>query len=150
MNVLTRRDTVFDHVNNRCVETPVTLPISHCFTTLEVFGKMIDTDGPGVHDDATETASGTNFRGGHLPLLHGPAGELDTVHELQVLTQVVLPVECSFSKCPLLARRMVVTLDVGFVGIRLATKDTRNLPVLGAKGTRAIRRAYPALERQVQ
>jgi len=142
----TRWDTIFDHIHNRGIETPITLPVRHSFTGLEVLGKMVNTDGPGVHDDTAETASGTNLGRCHLPLLHRPARELDSVDELEVLTQMVLPVEGAFSQRPLLARRVVVTLDMCFIGICLPAKDTGYLPILRVERTRAVRGAHPPLE----
>jgi hypothetical protein len=86
-------DRVFDHVEHRHFKTPVTLPVSHRFSCLEMLRQVVNSYRPSVHHDTTETAPRTNLRGRYLPSLHRRLVELDTMNKSKVLVEVIFSVK---------------------------------------------------------
>src|SRR5450756_910591 len=108
MFTLTWWHSVLDNIQNLRFETPVTLPVSHTLSSFEMLGKVIYSNTPGIHHDATETASRTDLRGNNLPSFHREILEFDIVNQVQVLTKVIFPVESPLFQRSLRAARIVV------------------------------------------
>jgi hypothetical protein len=143
---LTRRDRVFDHVEDRILKTPVTLPVGHGISRLEMFCKVVHPDGPRVHDDATETAPRANFGSCYFPWLHRPGHELGFMNQLQMLAEMVFPVESSLFQGPLLASRMVMALNVGIIWVGFSAENTAHAVILRIQSAGTIRSTHPPLE----
>lgn len=141
---LTRRHCILDYGENCWFKSPVSLPISHIGACLEVLRQVIDPDRPTALDKTTEPTAAAYIRSRDLPRVHTPVVILDIVNEFQVLAQVVLAVECSLIKSLLLASRVVVTFDVGIVGVGRAAEDTAHLIGLRYECPRATRAADPS------
>ena len=67
---LTRWDRVLDHFEDGRVETPVTLPVSHGITRLEMLGEVIDTNGPTIENHTTETTPQKSDHKKHITYPH--------------------------------------------------------------------------------
>jgi hypothetical protein len=70
---------------------------------------MFNSNTPGTHYEVTETTSGPDFRGSHLPYIHA-ALKLNIVNNVQVLTQMVFPVESPLLQRPLSAAGVITLL----------------------------------------
>jgi hypothetical protein len=145
--MLTWRHSIFDNVQDLGLETPVTLPISHTLSPFEVLGEMVHPNTPRVHDETTETASRPDFWSNNLPGFHGEVLEFDIVNQVQVLTQVIFPIESSLLQGPFCAAGIIMDFGVICRRIWQTTEDTSILIVINTElGGLTIRATYPSFE----
>ena len=65
--MLTRRHGILESCEDGGIKAPVSGPVGHVTTHLEVLRKMICARRPGIHGNAAESAAGFDLRGLHLP-----------------------------------------------------------------------------------
>lgn len=102
-------------------------------------GQMVRSLLPRDKLTGTEAASASHLEGRAPPSLHVRI-VLHTMHQLEMLTKMVFPVERALQITLLLARTVVVCLHVCIVGIEVLAKYTlieagRGLDSSGAEGT---------------
>jgi hypothetical protein len=152
---LTRQYGVLHQLDDCVVEPPITLPISHHFAHLEMFGKMLGSFCPTCKSDPTEATYRPDF--GHLdfPLFHGRVHEFYTMDQAKMLHQMVLSVKCSLIQISFLASCVTVFFQMGVIRCSVATEDTANsvlsIRVTSKFGhTRSVQGTHPTLKRKMQ
>ena len=83
-----------------------------------MLGEVINSDAPAIHDDATETTARPDLWRVHAPLVHRPGKEFDIMHQLEMLPEVIFPIERPLFLRPFHATGIVMRLDMSVVGIR--------------------------------
>lgn len=70
--------------------------------------------------------------------------------KLQMLAKVIFPVKCPLFQGSLLARRVIMALDVRVIWVGLPTEYTGDAIGLRVQSARPIRSTYPSFQRQMK
>src|SRR2546421_3986855 len=87
-----RRHRILNEALDEWLESPVTLPLEHICSVLEMCCKMVRTIFPGRESDRAEPTSGLDLRSCAFPLFH-PGTKSYAMHQPEMLVKVILPVE---------------------------------------------------------
>ena len=68
-----------------------------------MLSKMINSRAPTIHHGPAETTPGPNLGRGNLPRIHEAGLEFHIMHEIEMLSQMILPVKGTFRQGPLCA-----------------------------------------------
>lgn len=142
-----RRHGILDQTLNFWFETPVTVPLCHVRTTLEMGRQVIGSILPRGKDGPTESTARSYLTDVTAPFVHGGV-EPHIVHQPQVLIEMIFPIEAALGERLLLAAAVIVRLQVIVIWISGHTEDTT--PYVVNNDYTSMGGAGPLLQGQVQ